>query len=130
MNIAILVFLILNFGLLALLVGCAVALCLDENKKTKKRIADADEKINDLQNLHIEKCNELREYKKRYPIKTKYKIGDKVFVILGDNTAQGKICKVHIEEDSAATELLVYYSIDCMDRKVKAIEENVYLQKH
>ncbi len=124
MNIAILVFLILNFGLLALLVGCVVALCLDENKKTKKRIADADEKINDLQQLNLQKCNELNEYKKRYPIKSKYRIGDKVFVILGENSAQGKISEV------IATELSVYYSIDCNGKKIKAIEDNVYLQKH
>ena len=104
MNIAVLIFLIFNFVLLLSIVGFVLYIIRDEKQ--------------------------LKDYKTKFPVKTKYKIDDIVFAKHNDFTYNGRIVAVIIKKDETSTNNIIDYMIDYQGRTVTVNEVNVYLEKH
>src|SRR5574344_1590701 len=132
MNIALLIFLILNASLLGLFVLFLICNLNDTKTKQYKRCGVAEHEANTLRDVLNRREREFTEYQKRFPVKSKYKLGDIVFIKSKDFTYNGKITSViytqeQIEEGFKRT---FCYTIDYQGRQITANESELYLEKH
>lgn len=130
MNIAVLIFLIFNFVLLLSIVGFVLYIIRDEKQKVWKRCHKAEDEADCFRHDLMMTKIELKAYKTKFPVKTKYKIDDIVFAKHNDFTYNGRIVAVIIKKDETSTNNIIDYMIDYQGRTVTVNEVNVYLEKH
>lgn len=124
MNIAILVFLILNSLLLAITTLVAIYALCDQKQKVWKRCHKAEDELSMTRDALNRVSKNFQEYQAKFPVKSKYKLQDKVFYKADDFTYNGIITSITITKDR-----FVEYGIDYKGRTVTAKEEFVYLEK-
>lgn len=125
MNIAILIFLVINFINLFLIVGAISYGISQDKQRVWKRCHKAEDEASTLKLSLLDWQKKFEQYYKKYPVKTKYKINDTVFAKHKDFTYNGKIIAIIIKKDGT-----VDYLIDYQGRTVTVNEEDVYLEKH
>lgn len=124
MNIAILVFLILNSLLLVITTLVAIYALCDQKQKVWKRCHKAEDELSLTRDALNRVSKNFQEYQAKFPVKSKYKLQDKVFYKADDFTYNGIITSITITKDR-----FVEYGIDYKGRTVTAKEEFVYLEK-
>ena len=124
MNIAILVFLILNMFLLIITTLVAIYALCDQKQRVWKRCHKAEDELSMTRDALNRVSKNFQEYQAKFPVKSKYKLQDKVFYKADDFTYNGIITSITITKDR-----FVEYGIDYKGRTVTAKEEFVYLEK-
>lgn len=124
MNIAILVFLILNMFLLVITTLVAIYALCDQKQRVWKRCHKAEDELSMTRDALNRVSKNFQEYQAKFPVKSKYKLQDKVFYKADDFTYNGIITSITITKDR-----FVEYGIDYKGRTVTAKEEFVYLEK-
>ena len=124
MNIAILVFLILNMFLLVITTLVAIYALCDQKQRVWKRCHKAEDELSLTRDALNRVSKNFQEYQAKFPVKSKYKLQDKVFYKADDFTYNGIITSITITKDR-----FVEYGIDYKGRTVTAKEEFVYLEK-
>lgn len=115
---------------LALTIGAVYVFCEDNAKRSQSIIVKAySDKINTIeiasqaQILKLQSRVQMEreafaDYKTKYPMKAKYKIGTEVFVSILGRTQKGKIVAVSFIETS------VEYSVDCSGIVLNGLKED------
>ena len=129
MNIAILIFLVMDLFLLALIMLLCWYILLEDKQKVWKRCHRAEWELEETRQKLCNKTNELIEYKHRYPIKAKYKIGEKVFVKVDNLTFNGEVCGLGITNTSSGN-IITQYLIKTSNDILTVSEKDIYLQTH
>lgn len=129
MNIAILIFLVMDLFLLALIMLLCWYILLEDKQKVWKRCHRAEWELEETRQQLCNKTNELIEYKHRYPIKAKYKIGEKVFVKVDKLTFSGEVCGLSITTTSSK-DIIIQYLIKTNNDTLTVSEKDIYLQTH
>lgn len=112
MNIVLLIFIILNASLLGLFVPVVI---------------EANTLLRDVLNS---RGKQFTDYKKRFPIKSKFKLGDIVFYKSTNFTYNGKIVAVIHKYAKESTCIEIQYMIEYEGRTITANECDLFLEKH
>ena len=120
MNIAILIFLIINFSLLGFLCFCLVYLIFENRIKAIKRCGVLEKENKDIVSQCNDYCKRLEDYKKKLPLKAKYKLNEKVICVIKDKVIEGVVKAVILYEKE-----VVEYQIEVLNNKDKTISNTI-----
>lgn len=131
MNIAILIFLIINSLFIAMFVIFAIGAFCDSRSQAWKRCHKAEDEANRLRDTINRVSKDFQEYQKRYAFKSKYKLNQRVFFkkhddsgVHNDLVGNGIIKTIHMSNEGYE------YEIDLKDfRTITVKEHEVYLEK-
>ena len=131
MSVAILIFLLLNFVLLGAIALGLFMMAKESSDKKIKRIGVLEHEKQHLASSREACLKEMSEYKKKYPLKAKYNIGQTVVAIQGV-----KVCKGIIHAVTIFDKGVIVYQIKLINHQdensssvIEVFEEGVYEEK-
>ncbi len=116
MKVAILIFLIINALILGFLVFACIYTILEDRTKTIKKCGVLENENKALASQCKWYYKRLEDYKKKYPLKAKYGLTDKVVCVVKDKVFKGIIKVVNLYENE-----VVRYQIELLNNKDKTI---------
>lgn len=117
---AILLFLIFNFIIVGFLVFCLVYTILENRIKLLKRCGALESENKALASQYMRSVNRLEDYKKKMPLKAKYRLGEQVVCVIKNKVIKGIVRAVILYEKE-----IVEYQVEIINNKDKTISNTI-----